>query len=166
MGTLQKLKANVTEVLCSANLAPSEPKITIPRVTVKALWRPPPLGHLKVNSDASFMQQHRGKVNGGYVFRDHEGNFITGNTYSGLACSPLVAEALVLRDALVYADNLRIEKILVESDNLQLVQAFRGEKEYRSTIINLVQDISRLRSKFISCGFTWIGRDRNGYGNK
>lgn len=112
-------------------MATNDQNTPIPKTTVKAFWRPLPLGYLKVNSDTSFLK-HNGKVNGGYIFRDHVGNFVTGNTYRGVACSRLVAEALVLRDALVFAVNFRFEKIRVESDNLQLVRACRGENEYRS----------------------------------
>lgn len=107
---------------------------------------------LKINSDASFLYQN-GKVSGGYVIRDHEGCVVAANTYSGMASSPLLAESLVLRDVVIFANNLGIEKILVESDCLQLVQACRGESDLRS-IRSITQDIIVLRSSFNCFGVT------------
>lgn len=68
---------------------------------------------------------------------------MVGNTYNGLASSPLVTKALVLRDVIVFASNLQVEHIIVESNNLQLLQACHGETEIRC-ISNLIQDISNL----------------------
>lgn len=77
-----------------------------------------------------------------------------------MATNPLVAEALVLRDAIIFASNLQLNKIVMESDNLQLVQAVRGEIEVRS-ISNLIQDILTLHSKFQGFGITWLAREGN-----
>lgn len=81
---------------------------------------------LKINSDASFTQ-HNSKVFGCYIVRNRDGIMVAGGTYRGFAISPLVAEALVLRDAVIFANNLHLNKIIVESNNLQLIQACRGE---------------------------------------
>lgn len=123
------------------------------------MWTPPGSDVLKINTDGSFIKA-TGKVCGGYIIRDMEGNLITGNTYSGMATSSLVAEALVLRDAIIFALNLSMGHIVVESDNLQLIQACHGELEMRC-ILNISQDINALRSNFEFCGLTWVARQGN-----
>lgn len=52
---------------------------------------------------------------------------VTGSTYKGLAVDALTAKATVLRNALAFADSLRIPHIIAESDNLQLVKNLKKD---------------------------------------
>lgn len=85
---------------------------------------------------------------------------ITGFTGKVFATSPLVAEAMALREAISLAANLSIENVLLESDSLDLINACRGETEI-GEIRNIVQDVKHMRMSFRKCGFTWIHRSGN-----
>lgn len=89
---------------------------------------------------------------------------ITGFTGKVFATSPLVAEAMALREAISLAANLSIENVLLESDSLDLINACRGETEI-GEIRNIVQDVKHMRMSFRKCGFTWIHRSGNNLGH-
>lgn len=71
----------------------------------KRCCSPPPKGMLKLNVDASF-NQHRSLAYARIIIRNENGNVITGITKSFLTSSPLQAEALALREDLVFAESI------------------------------------------------------------
>lgn len=96
-------------------------------------WRPPPHKYVKINSDATF-DLTTGKGFTGIVCRDEQGVILTAITRPFFALSPLIAEAISLRDAVSLACNLNLQTVILESDNKPLVEACRG-------------NIQRVRSK-------------------
>lgn len=122
-------------------------------------WRPPTVGVTKINTDAAF-DKARSIAWAGFILRDEKGEILTGSTKTLAASSPLMAEALSFREALMFASNLGIQHITVESDCLELVQACRDEVK-RGEIQNIVGDIRALKRGFQSAAFTWIGREGN-----
>lgn len=151
---------SLAEYIQSPEIQANNIPIPKPKLTqTVGIWRPARVGSLQINSDTSF-HQATGKVFGGYIIRDHEGILTSGNTFKGLANSALMAETLVLRDAMIFAENLRLDNLIFESDNLVLIQACRGDSEVRS-ILNIIHDIRILRSHFRSVSFTWVSRDGN-----
>lgn len=122
-------------------------------------WRPPPNDTMKFNVDASF-KQDTGQACLAIVGRDHNGKIGTGLTKKTFAGSPLIAEALAVREAISFATNLNINWILIESDNMELISACRQEKEI-GEIMAIIRDVGIMKEKIHKCGFTWIGRDGN-----
>jgi len=59
--------------------------------------------------------------------RDSRGSLIVGAARSALASSALVAEGLTLRDAVLLAFDLGMDRVLFEVDSLDLVRANRQE---------------------------------------
>ncbi|XP_057458114.1 uncharacterized protein LOC130748882 [Lotus japonicus] len=133
---------------------------TIPDVGRRhnAHWKRPPKGFIKCNMDAAF-QNLNFKASGSIILRDEEGYLLTGHTRSFPARSPLMAEALIMRDALVFAQSMGCSNIIFESDSL-LVQVCRGLKE-QGEIKNIVQDIRVMRQVFEASGFSWTPREGN-----
>lgn len=119
-------------------------------------WRPPPTKIIKFNVDASF-QKSSGHTSIAVAGRDCNGDLITGLTKKTFAGSPPVAEALAFREAISFAVNMNIRRVIIESDNLELVSVCRQEKEI-GEIKAITRDISRLKEQFQTCGFTWIGK--------
>lgn len=70
------------------------------------------------------------------------------------------AEALSLREALSFAVSLGIQKVIVESDCLDLIKGCRKEIK-RGEIFGLLTDILCIRTKFQQIGFTWTPREGN-----
>lgn len=122
-------------------------------------WRPPPTEIIKFNVDASY-QKSSGLTSIAVTGRDCNGDLITGLTKKTFAGSPLVAEALAVREAISFAVNMNIRRVIIESDNLELISVCRQEKEI-GEIRAITRDIGRLKEQFQTCGFTWIGRSGN-----
>lgn len=98
----------------------------IPRRSV-ANWRAPRGQTIKINSDAHF-NVGCGKGSTGIIARNNKGLMVAGCTSNFYAASPLVAEAIALREAINLAAILQIPSILLESDCLILVGVCRGER--------------------------------------
>lgn len=126
---------------------------------VGKFWRPPVRGGFKINYDASYNRISR-SGHAGIVVRGESGEFITGLSSQICANSPLVAEALALREAVFLASNLGMENVVFEGDNLDLTKACRNEI-IRRDIINILQDVWVSKQSFSRCGFTWVSRQGN-----
>nr|CCW28812.1 hypothetical protein ARAX_AHF417E07-001 [Arachis hypogaea] len=105
-------------------------------------WRPPPTGWQKANVDAAFRKE---KSSGAIsvVVRDNRKRIVLGFTGKIQANSSIAAEATAVRQAIIIVNNLQMEKTLIKSDNLKLIQAikFKGSIEKISAIF---QDIDML----------------------
>ncbi|KAJ1408352.1 Ribonuclease H-like superfamily [Sesbania bispinosa] len=77
-----------------------------------------------------------------------------------LSPSPLVAEALALREAIQLAHNLQWPKCLFESHNIHVIKAFRGEINV-GEIESITRDIIHQKTSFDLCGFLWVNRKGN-----
>lgn len=113
----------------------------------------------KINTDASFHKTSKIGVSG-VVVRDEMGTLLSGCHQKHPAHSSLMAKALAVRDGLSLVRSLSLDKVILESDNLEVVQACRREIQ-RGEIRTVLDDIWRLKEDFSNCGFTWIGRQGN-----
>ncbi|KAJ1407551.1 Reverse transcriptase-like [Sesbania bispinosa] len=68
--------------------------------------------------------------------------------------SPIIVEALALREAILMAYNLQWNHCVFELDNLQLIRACRKEISIR-VIQAIVRDVLTLEEGFLLCGFLW-----------
>lgn len=94
------------------------------------------------------------------MFRDSTGTCFTAATTKLVAPSPLVAEALALREAISMAVNLNIPSVIFESDNLCLIEVCRG-KARKEQIRGIVNDINTMKNQFQRVEFTWTHREGN-----
>lgn len=74
--------------------------------------------------------------------------------------SPMVAEALALREAIFKSKELGIQRLRCETDSLQLVKAITAKKP-PPDIYGIVSDIISLISEFELIQFRWIPREQN-----
>ncbi|MED6160882.1 hypothetical protein PIB30_055441, partial [Stylosanthes scabra] len=100
------------------------------------------------------------KVSTVAVFRDSEGKLLTTATVNKMFSSALVAEASAMRQALIMADNLKMEKILFESNNQTLMQALKSKTQVAEIEVFL-EDIWELCNRLPELGFTWVPREAN-----
>ncbi|XP_025678982.1 uncharacterized protein [Arachis hypogaea] len=128
---------------------------TVRRVT----WRPPPPGWIKCNVDAAFLEVFFGGATAA-VFRDHAGNLLTASNSKIAASSPLAAEALAVRKALIIAKNFQLKRIIFESDSLILIQALKSKASIAKIQV-ILDDILELARNISNCGFTWVPREGN-----
>ena len=86
------------------------------------------------------------------------GQLVTG--LANYSNSPLVAESLAVREALLLASSCFCDTILVESDCLHLVEACRNQIAI-PPIAMVICDILQLKKQFLRCGFLWTPRSTN-----
>ncbi|KAJ1419855.1 Ribonuclease H-like superfamily [Sesbania bispinosa] len=123
------------------------------------IWRPPPLGYLKCNTDAAYVHS-RAMGAASMVFRDREGFLEFSSAKKVATSSALIAEGLALREAMNIAINLGMQRVIFESDCLQLVSACREEGD-SGKLMPILTDIFNLKNQFQACGFTLVHRDGN-----
>lgn len=105
---------------------------------------------VKFNIDAKY-DSNNGKGFAGNIVRDSQGYLLTASSCRIFAISPLMAEALFLREAMVLASSLSVPKVMFESDNQILIEICRGNKQM-GEIQAITKDIETLKLGFEHCG--------------
>ncbi|RYQ94508.1 hypothetical protein Ahy_B08g089422 [Arachis hypogaea] len=131
----------------------------VQRTMREVRWRPPPADWIKANVDA-FFKRNTGKGAIAVVYRDNRGKILLGFTGLIQANSVTVAEALAIRQALIIANNLFMEKVLIESDNLKIIQAIKSKSPIGEALA-IIQDIQLLLEQLPGRGITWTPREGN-----
>lgn len=126
------------------------------------IWKPPEQREVKLNCDATVRLGVGAAA--GRVVRDDCGRVLwcfarrcpAGNDVA-------VAEAWAVRQGLLEAQNRDVQRIVVETDSLILVQALK--KKMNSNLLSyfgrLVQDIFLIAESFASISFVWVRRSGN-----
>jgi ribonuclease HI len=101
-----------------------------PAGTTEARWSKPKPRHVKLNVDASFLEdRHAGAV--GAVIRDFQGNFIAAScVFLPHVTNPLMAEAIAMREGLKLANEIRCNTVQAESDSTGVIDACKGEERW------------------------------------
>ncbi|KAE8802568.1 hypothetical protein D1007_21758 [Hordeum vulgare] len=111
----------------------------LPKAKLRSgIWEWPPKGYMKLNVDAGFDQDLlEGSV--GAVIRDQSGQFIAAaNERIDICFDSFTAEALAVRFGLNLARTVGCSRIVVSSDNLDIVEALKNgnSSSVASTIID------------------------------
>ncbi|MED6217896.1 hypothetical protein PIB30_021851 [Stylosanthes scabra] len=120
-------------------------------------WQEKFKGWTKCNTDASFSLTTC-RSSSAAVFRDHDGKLLTGTPSTRFCSSPLAAEALVSRDAVMLANNLQIDKALFETDSLNLIQVIKLKTSIPEAVL---EEIWEMEKDLPGCGFIWVPRSCN-----
>ena len=125
------------------------PVVSHPSITGSSLatWSPPAPGFVKYcNVDASIFH-HAESIGSGFIIRNDRGE-VDKRAY-GLK-DPFVAEALGCREALSWLKNAGLQRVVVESDCLLLVQAVNSHEENSSYAGLIVEDYRLLLKSLLS----------------
>ena len=96
-----------------------------------------------------------------WIFSDATGSWINQGTRTmKLINSPLIAEALALRSALLYAEALGLSKLRCYSDNATLIRAINTDTQIKE-IYSIIQDIKLISSAFVAISFNHFARSLN-----
>ncbi|KAE8811717.1 hypothetical protein D1007_11513 [Hordeum vulgare] len=123
-------------------------------------WSKPPQGYVKLNVDAGFDHDLlRGSI--GAIIRDQKGQFLAAaNDRIDICYDPNTAEALAVRFGLNLARTIGCSKIVVNSDNLEIVKDLK--KGYSSLAAStIIDDCFFLGSEFKHVLYDHCGRDSN-----
>ncbi|KAM7472433.1 hypothetical protein LguiA_010616 [Lonicera macranthoides] len=75
--------------------------------------------------------------------------------------SPLLAEALSIREALSWLKGIYLEKVIIESDSLNIVQRLKSQDEDFSRVGLIINDCKSLVKGFNQCVFSFVRRSAN-----
>ncbi|XP_021834215.1 uncharacterized protein LOC110774005 [Prunus avium] len=137
--------------------ASSTPPVSPPH----ALWRAPPLPYVKVNVDGAWKKE---SLQGGMgcCLRDSEGRMLAGMSKATLRNSAVEVEAEAVLEGLILAKEKNCQKIILESDSMDVVSCMRNENLRGNwRIIPLILEIRRLSSWFTSVKWEWVSRQAN-----
>ncbi|KAL0685204.1 hypothetical protein Bca4012_052052 [Brassica carinata] len=74
--------------------------------------------------------------------------------------SPLMAEGLALREAVLSCQHMELRNLRFESDSAQLIKSLTTGDPI-AELISVVSDIRNLAAELESISFVWIPRERN-----
>lgn len=118
----------------------------------------PPAGAVVVRSDAAWSSSNN-SAGLGWVILSSSGNQ-SFKAKTRCVGSPLIAESLALREAIITCQNLQIKTVLFESDASQLVKSIT-DGHCPTELYGVVSDILFYASAFEFVNFSWIPRERN-----
>ncbi|GKV36865.1 hypothetical protein SLEP1_g44951 [Rubroshorea leprosula] len=125
-------------------------------------WRPPDAGVVKINVDGAISAQQ--KIYGsGAVARDSSGEVVSAmmSKEQGLV-STEVSEACSLRQALKWAKDLMLDKVVVETDCASIVTAINCDTYcFNSSLRHILMDCKNLMASFTICRLQHVGRNGN-----
>ncbi|MBA0700459.1 hypothetical protein Goari_022320, partial [Gossypium aridum] len=92
---------------------------------IKEIWRPPDIRIIKINFDASFIQD-KGLATTAVLARNYKGDVVGAKTYlfKDVADS-FVAEARACERALVFAHKMGFQRLAVEGDALSVIKKYQ-----------------------------------------
>ena len=124
-------------------------------------WQPPKDPFIKINVDASFLEEtHQGGT--GLGVRNHEGTLIRAQALwyeSGL--SPMVMEAYAVRDGVQLAYELGYRKVIIETDAKLVVDQWKTPRVDRSEISTTINEIRGLSGNFEEFRLICTAREAN-----
>uniref|UniRef100_A0A453JMD1 RNase H type-1 domain-containing protein n=1 Tax=Aegilops tauschii subsp. strangulata TaxID=200361 RepID=A0A453JMD1_AEGTS len=123
-------------------------------------WRPPELEYVKINTDASVsMTENRSGVGG---LARTSSTFVAAWSKPHLnVTDPLTAEAPALRDGVIFGKLQGLQRVVFETDCLELVQLWNSQHFTRSVIAPILLDIEELASSFPSFDIQHVFRQAN-----
>ncbi|XP_060959196.1 uncharacterized protein LOC133030463 [Cannabis sativa] len=128
-----------------------------------ALWTAPPLGKLKLNSDAA-CNKALGKIGISAVVRDSFGVIVAALSKPIQGCfKPEEMEAVALAHSLKWVVNLGLSINFIETDSLLVVQGLKIAHMCNSAFHLILNDVNYLVSFFPRAQITHVRRSANTY---
>ena len=116
----------------------------------------------KLNTGASYSFQQNGNTGLGMVIRDPTGVVVGSKVIKGLSHMEVErAEAIAIREGLIFALSLNFKKLLVESDSLSIINKINKDSLDLSYLGLIIKEIQQLRSSFTSVSFSFIPKQAN-----
>ena len=138
----------------------NRPKCNHQMITKLIKWERPESGWLKLNTDGSF-DDLLGNAGGGGLIRDEQGQWVAGFTRKIGKINSFMAEAWALRDGLVLCNQMKVSKVIVESDAKAVVDALNNRGSHNSAFSPLFNDCRQLASNIPQVVFRHIYREAN-----
>jgi len=124
-------------------------------------WQPPDADYLKCNVDAAIFKEQR-SFGIGMCIRDSHGNIIKASTkwYDGVP-SPSEAEAMGLREAILWLGQLGLSKVRIELDRKLVVDSIFDRTNNQSEFGNIIHMCRSLLQQFSNFKISFVRRQVN-----
>lgn len=127
----------------------------------KELWRPPDADVIKINFDASYVQEKKLAVTAALA-RDCRGEVVGANTYLlEDVGNAFVAEARACERALLIARMMGFRRLLVEGDSLSVIKYVQKKGVDRSVLRPITFHIQQLHLLFDEVTYNFVHRTVN-----
>ncbi|VAI55049.1 hypothetical protein VPH35_109687 [Triticum aestivum] len=151
--------ATIIKVLCTNFFRASKPNI--PYRKREHMWRKPPRGWVKVNVDASFSAETMSCAVGA-IARDDRGEFIAAAAwFIPHVITAESAEIQAIRNGAWLAQHIGCNSLILESDNLNAVQAFDQQETYNGNDAVVVMDGKQTCTDFAAVSYLHCFREAN-----
>jgi ribonuclease HI len=123
-------------------------------------WRPPEEDFIKINTDGGLSLVAR-KGGAGGVARSRSAFLAAwSKPYEGIT-DPLIAEALAVRDGVIFARLRGYSKVVMETDCLEVISLWNNRHDSRSVVAPILQELGELVISFNSFIFQHVPRSAN-----
>ncbi|KAK5792927.1 hypothetical protein PVK06_034058 [Gossypium arboreum] len=133
-----------------------------PSVTHRTLlWQPPISGFIKLNFDASFLENSKTSISA-VLARDEEGQILGACTYPiADVADAFVAEARACERALYFALDIGFRNLILEGDSLTVIKKLTSNKIDRSILSPISQNIRSLERFFEKVSYQFVSGEIN-----
>ncbi|KAH0729684.1 hypothetical protein KY289_000872 [Solanum tuberosum] len=107
-------------------------------------WEPPPNNLLKCNTDGA-SKGNPGPNSAAFCIKDHDRNLIVAKGFKLPDMTNKVAEAIDIRESLIYCSEHGIKHVILETNSLTMVHILEGEWDVPWSVAIEVNAIRRLR---------------------
>jgi ribonuclease HI len=123
-------------------------------------WRPPEADTVKINTDGGIAIHTRTGGAGGVARARDVYLGAWSKPYPGIT-DPLVAEALALRDGVIFARLRGYKSVIMEVDCLEMVNLWNSRHGARSTVTPILLELGELAHRFSSFVIQHVPRTAN-----
>ncbi|KAA3476340.1 reverse transcriptase [Gossypium australe] len=132
------------------------------RPNLQELWRPPEIGIIKINFDASFQIRERLAITA-VIARDAMGVILGAETYLVEdTVDSFVAEARACERAVLLAKSRGFQRLVVEGDALTVIKSIKRKNHEKSILKSITQHINQLGLCFDEISYHYVPRSANG----
>ncbi|XP_057453233.1 uncharacterized protein LOC130745107 [Lotus japonicus] len=125
---------------------------------IRSVWKPPPQGSIKLNTDGSW-KQGSNQVGGGGLFRGPDGVWVRGFVSLDTGDNAFLAEVRALRDGLHIAWAQGYKDIIVEMDCKEVLKELTNTASH--SFCPMLGEIASLLRQQWKVHVQWIPRDCN-----
>ncbi|MBA0808305.1 hypothetical protein Gohar_024056, partial [Gossypium harknessii] len=130
-------------------------------IAKQELWRPPEMGSIKINFDASFHAASKGSISGA-IARNDSGQIMGACPYPHIGIADaFIAEARACERAIIFAVEMGFRAVQIEGDSLTTIKKTNSKTADRSVLSPVIQDIKDYVRCFEKITFRFFRRDAN-----
>jgi ribonuclease HI len=127
----------------------------------KAQWSKSEPRFMKLNVDAAYYDDSR-SGSFGAVIRDYQGNFMGAKCGLILSvASASMVEAIAMREGLMLANSMGINRLIAESDSTETVEACTGEARWWNELAAFYADCTDIYSSICTVRFKYCPKEAN-----